>query len=218
MDIEIERTPLRDQIYNHIREKIISGILPPGAKIKDTDFVEDLRISRTPMREVLLRLVSEGFLINHTGRGFEVAFLDKREIEETYPIIGTLESLALRSSPPAKKKQLDDLEKALMKMEKKNLSPLDYLALDEQWHDILLKGCNNHKLLKVLKQLKNTMKRYEIAYSRSSENIEESVESHLLILRILKTGDQQQASDALIQHWNLSITVLLKRITSQKND
>lgn len=218
MDIKIERTPLRDQIYHHIREKIISGSLPPGEKIKDTDFVEDLGISRTPMREVLLRLVSEGFLINHIGRGFEVAFLDKREIEETYPIIGTLESLALRSSYPAKKKQLEDLEKVLLKMEEKNLSPLDYLAMDEQWHDLLLRGCNNHKLLKILKQLKNTMKRYEFAYTRSSENIEESVESHRLILQILKTGDQHQAADALIQHWNLSITGLLKRINLQKND
>lgn len=212
MDIKIERTPLRDQIYHHIREKIISGSLSPGEKIKDTDFVGDLGISRTPMREVLLRLVNEGFLINHIGRGFEVAYLDKREIEETYPIIGTLESLALRSSSPFKKKQLEDLEKVLVKMKKKNLSPLDFLALDEQWHDLLLRGCNNRRLLKTLKQLKNTMKRYESAYVHSSASIEESVESHRAILQTLKTGDQHQAADELAKHWNLSTTVLLKRI------
>ncbi len=218
MDIKIERTPLRDQIYHHIREKIISGSLSPGEKIKDTDFVEDLGISRTPMREVLLRLVSEGFLINHIGRGFEVTSLDKHEIEETYPIIGTLESLVLKSSPSVKKKQLEDLEKVLLKMEKKNLSPSDYLVLDEQWHDLLLNGCNNHKLLKILKQLKNTMKRYESAFVHSSASIKESVKSHHGILQTLKKGNKQQAADALIQHWNLSISVLLKRINLEKND
>jgi DNA-binding GntR family transcriptional regulator len=62
------------------------------------------------------------------------------------------------------------------------------------------------------------MKRYEIAYSRSLENIEESVESHRLILQILKRGNQQQAADVLIKHWNLSITSLLKRINLEKND
>lgn len=218
MDIKIERTPLRDQIYHYIREKIISGSFSPGEKIKDTDFVEDLGISRTPMREVLLRLVSEGLLINHIGRGFEVTPLDKNEIEETYPIIGALESLALRSSSPFKKKQLEDLERVLVKMEKKNISPLDYLALDEQWHDLLLSGYNNRRLLKTLKQLKNTMKRYESAYVHSSASIEESVESHRAILQILKTGNQHKAADALMRHWNLSITVLLKRINLEKND
>jgi DNA-binding GntR family transcriptional regulator len=218
MEFKITRMPLRDQVYHYIREKIISGSLTPGEKIRDTDFVEDLGISRTPMREVLLRLVREGFLLNHMGRGFEVTSLDRREIEEIYPIIGTLESLALKSSPPAKKRQLEDLQKILLKMKKKNLSPLDYLALDEQWHDLLLMGCSNHKLLEILKQLKNTMKRYELAYVHSSDSIEDSLESHHVILQILKTGNQQQAADVLQQHWNLSIKALMKKINPKTND
>jgi DNA-binding GntR family transcriptional regulator len=218
VEIKLIRTPLRDQIYNHIREKIIFGSLKPGEKIRDTDFVEDLGISRTPMREVLLRLVSEGFLINHSGRGFEVTSLDKREIEETYPIIGALESLALQSSPPLEKKQLNSLEKTLLTMEKKNIPPLDFLDLDEKWHGMLFCNCNNHRLLKILKQLKDSMKRYELAYLHSSESIEKSVESHYSILQFLKEGNHNQAAHTLIQHWNLSITVLQKKMERKDNE
>ncbi|MBN1271537.1 MAG: GntR family transcriptional regulator [Candidatus Aminicenantes bacterium] len=218
MEIKLVRTPLRNQIYQYIREKIISGSLKPGEKIKDTDFVEDLGISRTPMREVLLRLVSEGYLINNIGRGFEVPSLNKHEIEETYPIIGALESFALRTAPTVEGKQLEDLEKAQLQMEKKNIQSVEFLELDEKWHDILLGRSKNQKLFDILKQLKFSMKRYEIAYLHSAKSIKKSVESHRSIIQILKAGNQNRAADVLMQHWNLSVTVLLKIMDQQKND
>jgi DNA-binding GntR family transcriptional regulator len=73
-------------------------------------------------------------------------------------------------------------------------------------------------LLEILKQLKNTMKRYELAYVHSSDSIEDSLESHHVILQILKTGNQQQAADVLQQHWNLSIKALMKKINPKTND
>ena len=99
----LQRAPLRERIYAVVRERIVRGELGPGAAVRDGEVAEALGASRTPVREALVRLSSEGMLESPVGRGFRVPALDAREVVETHPLLESLEPLALETSPPATK-------------------------------------------------------------------------------------------------------------------
>src|SRR5262249_9969775 len=105
----IQRLPLRDQVYRRILDGIHRGSPPPGARIKDSALATELGVSRTPVREALLRLAREGVLDSDMGRGFRVPPLDTAEIGDIGQIVGALESLALQLTPDFSREQLDRL-------------------------------------------------------------------------------------------------------------
>src|SRR5215207_6635344 len=105
----ISRAPLRDEVHRLILDRIHCGDLAPGARVRDADLAGQLGVSRTPIREALLRLVRDGVLESAMGRGFRVRPIDAAELREVGEILGALESLALKISPPPSPAQLDRL-------------------------------------------------------------------------------------------------------------
>ncbi len=97
----ISRAPLRDEVCRQILDRIHRGDLPPGSRVRDSDLASQLGVSRTPIREALLHLARDGVLETAMGRGFRVRPIDAAELREVGDILGALESLALRLSPPA---------------------------------------------------------------------------------------------------------------------
>src|SRR5687767_927065 len=91
----IGRTPLRDQVYREIVERVRRGDFAPGTKVRDTTLASQLGVSRTPVREALLRIAREGVLDADMGKGFSVSRLDTSEMRETSAILSALECLAL---------------------------------------------------------------------------------------------------------------------------
>src|SRR3954463_4331749 len=94
----ITREPLRDQVYQAVLARIYRGELPPTRRVRDTDLASQLGVSRTPVREALLRLAREGVLEADMGRGFSVRPLDATEMRESGAILSSLEQLALQLS------------------------------------------------------------------------------------------------------------------------
>src|SRR4051812_17116431 len=90
-DLMLQRTPLRDEVYRHLLDRVYTGHLPAGTRVKDTDVARDLGVSRTPVREALLRLAREGVLRADAGRGFQVRHLDGTEMRETGSVLSALE-------------------------------------------------------------------------------------------------------------------------------
>lgn len=94
--IEASRRSLADEAYNRITEAMLHGSLPPGSRLVMDTLAEDLRISRTPVRDALKRMEQE-HLIEPTGRrGFVVRHLDEDEIRETYEAREAIEGFAAR--------------------------------------------------------------------------------------------------------------------------
>ena len=83
----MEYLSLKDHVYNYIVEQINSGKLLPGKKVNENHICEMLKVSRTPVREALIQLSSEGLLDNVPRKGFVIKSLTKQEAEETYFII-----------------------------------------------------------------------------------------------------------------------------------
>src|SRR5215831_12141198 len=86
----ISKKPLREEIHALLRERIVAGRVLPGSRLPDVQLAGELGVSRTPVREALLRLVREGLVENDPHRGFFVAPLSRQEVLDTYPIVWAL--------------------------------------------------------------------------------------------------------------------------------
>lgn len=216
MKTEIQRVPLRDLIHRSLLERILHGQFPPGSRIKDTELCEELSVSRTPVREALVRLVKEGFLENQVGRGFLVRPLTGEEVREIYPIIGALESLALRSCNPLSKESLNRFEEITVEMQRPHDDFIRLIELDEEWHTVLLSGCTNRRLLEMVADLKSIVFRYEYAFMQNLELVETSIDEHRGIVNMFFKEGSASAVPLLEEHWEFSMNALLEKLNGKK--
>src|SRR5262249_55563968 len=138
----IRKQPLRDDVHASLRDRIVEGRFPPGSRLPDVQLAAELGVSRTPVREALLRLVREGLVDSDPNRGFFVAPLCRRDVLETYPLVWTLECLALQCCGPPS----SDLIKALRQINADMAAvPGDAprrQELDLCWHQTLVEPCD----------------------------------------------------------------------------
>ena len=203
----LERAPLRDRVRRIVQRAIVRGTLAPGGDVNEAELAARLGVSRTPLREALLGLEAEGYLRSTAGRGFSIMPLTERDVEEIYPLLWTLESLALRNSPPADKAALDRL--AAINRELGDASGERALSLDRKWHETLLAGCSNRHLLETIALYKDLAERYELAYMRHSGSIPVSAKQHRAIVAALRKGDLATAAAQLEENWRVSQEFLI---------
>jgi len=203
------RRPLREELLTKLREKILRGEFAPGSRIRDSLLATQLQVSRTPIREALFHLEQEGFVQADMDRGFLVKPLTAREVRELYPIIWTLESLALRSVGRVTMNQLTELKQTNEALLAARDQPEQRLALDTHWHRVLLEPCHNQRLMQMIDALKRVAYRYEWAYMHDATLIEASVQQHEAIMAAIKKQDLEQAIELLEAHWCSGMEALL---------
>jgi DNA-binding GntR family transcriptional regulator len=204
----ITRRPLRDQAYLEILTRVHRGDLPPGTRVRDTTLAGLLGISRTPIREALLRLAREGVLDADMGRGFSVARLDSREMGENGSILSALEVLALRSSAEIAVDQLNRLGDIDREMASIRSDADRIVALEEEWHRTLLQGCPNQRLRAMIESLWQAPRRYMRAYLQGAGRVSLSTQHHARIVEALRRNDRAAAAERLGHHWERGIEEL----------
>ncbi len=199
--------PRRKETYTSVRQLILTGALPADSRIVESALCEQLGVSRTPMREALFRLEQEGLVRQDLSRGFSVMPLSAREVREIYPIIWTLEALALQLSegyvPINALKNLNQSLSNSTDAEARH-------EIDGDWHENLLSGCKNKRLLKQIEVLKHAAHRYELAYMRHCDKLNTSVEHHAEIVDALDAGNIKEAARLLEEHWRFGMHTLLE--------
>jgi DNA-binding GntR family transcriptional regulator len=205
----ITRRLLRQDIYDAVLSQVLEGVLAPGSRVKDTAVAEQLQVSRTPVREALVRLAEDGFLVADAGRGFRVRQMDAREVRELYPIVGTLECMALEASVPLLPDTFDKLDALNSEIASCTDDPIRRIHLDEEWHRELFKRCDNNRLLSLIGRLKQRLRVYEYDYWRNTGLAETSTSEHSEISRALIANDVESASVLLRRQFDRS----LERIT-----
>lgn len=204
----IARTPLRDEVYRQLLDRISRGDLPPGARVRDTQMASQMGVSRTPVREALLRLAREGVLDADMGRGFSIRVLDATEMRETGAILSHLEGLALELSgdiPADRLAALGEIDRELASIRG---DPDRCIDLDEQWHRTLLQDCPNRRLLSMISSLWQVPRRYMRAYLRDAGRVSLSTQHHARIIEALRRNDQATARQRFRHHWQRGIEEL----------
>lgn len=200
---------LKEQVYNYISEKINAGVIKTHEKINEKMIMEDLNISRTPVREALIQLFSEGYLENEPRKGFTVKEVDDQKVIEIYGILGVLDgyaaSLAMDYLTSSDYRDMDMLiygmEKAIEDRDFKG-----YYELQMRFHIIYIEKSENAELSRIMAMLKKIFIRQ--SYSKFDENNFQSILSetnagHKMILQLLKEGKKKEL-EAYIRntHWH----------------
>ncbi len=204
----IARSPLRDLAYQQIVDRVQLGQLPAGSRVRDIELAAQLGVSRTPVREALLRLAREGVLETSMGRGFTVRRLDPAEIREVGAILGALEALALRLSPPASPARLDRLREIDRRLDRTRGDVSACLDLEDEWHRVLLEECPNRRLIDLITALRQVPRRYLAAYLRDAGTISLSTQPHAKILHALSSGTGDSVAAVFDQQWRRAVAEL----------
>ncbi|NQZ44641.1 MAG: GntR family transcriptional regulator [Flavobacteriaceae bacterium] len=204
----IERKSLRSQIIDALWQMIIDAKIEPNAPLREIHLAEHLQVSRTPLRAALQKLEWEGIVVSDPGKGFRLAPLTVKEVREIYPLRAQLESFGLELSGIPSDKTIAQLEAINTKMEQCR-SARKLVALDEQWHKLLIVNCNNDRLLAMVKVLHRQSQRYEYAYMDLENTAAKSIAQHKEIIHYLKTDRLADACRTFAENNRVGIESLI---------
>jgi len=200
-----DQISLREQVYQFFWQEMQSGILAPGASINLNEISSKLGISKTPLRDALIQLETEGFVTILPRRGVIVNKLPLHEIKSFYEILGALESSALLSVFDKIKnnhiEQMEDLNAE--QIEALNNGEYEhYYRLNLAFHDVFLNLSDNDILKKILMPIKRRLydfPRRDYIIEWEMINIDEH---NRLITCIKKYNRIGAASIIKDEHWN----------------
>jgi DNA-binding GntR family transcriptional regulator len=200
---------LREKIRSELLHRVMHHHLPPSSRIRETALASELGASRTPLREALFSLVQDGLIDATRDRGFSVKPLTAREVREVYPIVWTLEILALHTSRGKFAAIVPDLVQLNRKLRSAVHKPTLAIRYDTLWHSKLTSLCPNERLLAIVSTLKRLIYRYEFVYMNNPELLKNSVEQHKQIIGALSEGCVKTATVLLEKNWRWAMQNLL---------
>lgn len=188
MQILADRSNLNEALAAEVRDMIVDGRLTSGERVNEVHLAARLGVSRTPLREGLMRLVPEGAVTVVPRLGFFVTPLSSDEVEQIYPMRAILDPAALRLAGLPDKARIARL-KALNRRIVKARSPAEIVQLDDLWHSELVELCPNAVLLGLIEQFMWRTRRYELALMADGINVAGTVECHERVVAALEARD-----------------------------
>ncbi|MGL4610398.1 MAG: GntR family transcriptional regulator [Trueperaceae bacterium] len=203
----LERPVLRNTVYANLRDWIVQGILGPEEKLKDDELAKRLGVSRTPVREALMKLEDEGLIETSANRWTRVSSVTLKDAERIYPIVARLETLALgQAFTHLTKDDFKTMRQVNQQLQKalEARKPVDAAKADVAFHAVFISRSQNPELIRILTELKLKHERLEIAYFGDASLGKHSPKQHLQIIRLLEQGNLKQALKALEENWKLN--------------
>lgn len=204
-----------EKAYDALRERIYSGTLRTGDRLKEREICAELKVSRTPVREALRRLQADGLVIIEPRRGGVVAGINADEVDEIYSLGILLESFAARlAAERAGEADLVELDELLDAMEDalQKDTPARrtrYLELDSRLHSKILAMTENRRLSSVVRQVVGIPVLVQAFTHYSHDNLRQSLEQHRVIVAALRATDPDWAEAAMRSHIHTARSILL---------
>ena len=207
-----------EKAYTHLRESILSGELRPGYPISELEFCEALKMSRTPVREAIHRLIAEGVLVRLRGRGTFVRSLSRDEICSVYEYAEGLEGMvaflvAQKYDSRFERRILEPIEAMEAQIEKSTSSgtnETDWSAADWRFHDSLYEICPNRIIVEGLKRVYAQIELVRLGVSGVLLNRRKSTQDHRQTATAIIAGDAYGARVTMQRHWERIRTDLMK--------
>jgi DNA-binding GntR family transcriptional regulator len=200
-----ESITAQDLVLASVRKAILSGVLAPGARLRQEELAEVFGTSRIPVREALRALEYEGLVTSEPHRGFTVTALDADDVEEVYDLRILLESHAVRLALPViTDEDLDDLEELFQAMQAAP-TPDEQLASRERFYLRLYSVTGRPRLVGLIMRL-----RQEVARVLRWATIQHSSSIHEHFFEAVRVGDADRAVAHLSGHYR-RVAVLIRR-------
>lgn len=211
--------PLREVIFNSLREAIIIGELRPGERLMEVQLAEKMGVSRTPVREAIRKLELEGLVDMIPRKGAHVAELSIKDIMDVLEVRASLDGLA---TALASERITDDELKELKHInsqfssyiEKENLN--GSIKKDAEFHDIIYKASRNDKLIAILNNLREQVQRFRVIYLKDYSSPKNLIKEHNDIYESMVSRSSEAARGLAKQHILNQEATILNSIKTQK--
>ena len=217
-----EYLPLRDVVFNTLRQAILKGELKPGERLMEIQLANKLGVSRTPVREAIRKLELEGLVLMIPRKGAEVAEITRQDMEDGLEVRTALEELAVKDAcDHITDAQLSELKKGSNEFKKALLEGKDLVTCadaDMHFHDVILSATNNRRLIQMLNNLSEQMYRYRMEYLKDERTHKTLIEEHDAIRRALKKHDKVKAGAAIRVHIDNQKRSILESLTEKEED
>lgn len=212
-----EFLPLRDVVFNTLRQAILTGELKPGERLMEIHLANRLGVSRTPIREAIRKLELEGLVTMIPRRGAEVAEITEKSLQDVLEVRRALDALSVElACDRISEAELEQLEIACKTFEEaiagKDLKKIAHA--DVSLHDIIVKATGNARLVQMVNNLSEQMYRYRFEYIKDESNHQRLIEEHRIIYESLKQKEKEVASQTAklhIDNQEASVMAQIKR-------
>lgn len=199
----LKRPTLAVKIVEQLRQLIFDGDLEPGTRLAEEDLSQRFGVSRTPLREALKLLSSEGLITIEPNRGATVTELSMRELAETFPVMGALEALAGElAASNATSEDLGALrllhDEIVQHYKRRDLKA--YFASNQRFHERLVEAAHNQTLQQHYDQLAGRVRRARYRANLSAKRWAQSVAEHERIITLLENRDGVALAQTLRAH------------------
>lgn len=202
MDLPINRPSLHDEVVARLRDMIVEGRLAPGERIAELEVAKALGVSRTPVREALKVLASEGLVELLPLRGAVVRAFTPKDAQDMLSMIGLLEEYAGRAACSAEDAEIAAIVALHERMRghfARRERP-EYFALNQQIHNAIVEAAHNATLSMLHANLRARMRRIRYIGNEAPANWEAAMAEHEEMIAALKARDSERAARAMREH------------------
>ena len=200
---DLRRKSLHEELTQTLRDLIVHGHLPPGIKVPEKDLCERYGVSRTPLREALKVLASDGLVTLEPNRGARVSPITRKDLDEVFPVLGALEGLA---GELACRNITDDEIGAIRQVHDRMLGHhrvgdlARYFEDNQIIHEAILAAARNGTLSAHYRSLSARVQRARYVANMTPERWAQAVAEHEDIVTHLAARDGARLAATLRQH------------------
>ena len=214
-----EYLPLRDVVFNTLRQAILRGELKPGERLMEIALSQRLGVSRTPVREAIRMLEQEGLVIMIPRKGAQVAEISEKDLKDVLEVRRSLEELAIELACQRMTEEdmlaLEEAQKAF----KAAIAQGDAMKIaetDEAYHDVIYYSTRNKRLVQSLNNLREQMYRFRLEYIKDEDKRQILQLEHEKILAALRLRHMAEAKAVARGHIDNQEIPVLKNLKERK--
>ncbi len=215
-----EFLPLRDVVFNTLRQAILTGELKPGERLMEIHLANKLGVSRTPIREAIRKLELEGLVTMIPRRGAEVAQITEKSMNDVLEVRRALDALCVelaceritQEDMGRLKQACEAFEAAVRTRDVKKIA-----RADVELHDIIVQATGNQRLVQLIHNLSEQMYRYRFEYIKDASQHQRLIDEHRMIYESIVKKDREAASQAAHVHIDNQKKAIIAQIRSEKD-
>ncbi len=210
-----EFLPLRDVVFNTLRQAILTGELKPGERLMEIHLANKLGVSRTPIREAIHKLELEGLVTMIPRRGAEVSQITEKSMQDVLEVRRALDALCAElACDRITDEELENLRLACVAFETavRTKDTKKIAQADVALHDIIVCATGNQRLIQLVNNLSEQMYRYRFEYIKDADQHETLIAEHRIIYESLVAKDKQTAAAAAKTHIDNQEKAIIRRI------
>ncbi|MHB1652478.1 MAG: GntR family transcriptional regulator [Desulfitobacteriaceae bacterium] len=208
--------PLREIVFDSMREAIISGVLKPGERLMEIQLADEMGVSRTPIREAIRKLELEAFVVMIPRKGAYVAGVSLKDMADVFEIRAALEGLAAGlAAERITEEELEQMERVLLFDESEEPDLEKVVESDTDFHALVYKSSRNERLVQILGNLREHFQRFRSTSLAVPGRIKLAIEEHRTIVEALGRHDVAEAQELATAHIVTAENVMFEALRTQ---